>query len=349
MVSPSILNVFAEFAKTGHPLPSGSNTHTAGENAVLDNNRHATCVDCHNPHAARSDASFLSIAIRQSQDGVTGVSATDGTTVVIPATDQYENCLRCHGTSAGKQTLTQFGYLPVWAASAGDRLNAIPQFSRTAASKHPVMLDRSSPLPQPSLLQYMWNENGTLPGRAMGTRILCTDCHNSDDNREFGGNGPNGPHGSQYPHILERRYEMSQVVPAPAGGPGTTIQNLFPNPALVPACGSYPCASPYALCAKCHNLSNVVSNTSFSQHARHINDGFSCSTCHTAHGVSATSASISGERLVNFDANVVGSNNGAPLSYIRAKNTCTLTCHNVKHNANGSISSVNPIVKTLRR
>lgn len=348
VVSPPIPNVFAEFAKTGHPFPSGGNTHTAREDAVLNNNRHATCVDCHNPHSSRRDASFVSTAIRESQDGVTGVSATDGTTVLNRAANQYENCLRCHGTSAGKQTLAQFGYLPVGAASAGDRLNAIPQFSRTATSKHPVMLDRSSPLPQPSLLQYMWNQNGTVPGRAMGTRILCTDCHNSDDNREFGGNGPNGPHGSQYPHILERRYEMSQVVPAPAGGPGTAIQNLFPNPMLDPACGSYPCASPYALCAKCHNLRNVVSNTSFSQHARHINDGFSCSTCHTAHGTGATSAAISGERLVNFDANVVASNNGAPITYIRGKNTCTLTCHNVKHNANGTISSGNPIVMPRR-
>ena len=348
-VSPPIPNVFAEFAKTGHPFPSGTNTHTAREDAILNNNRHATCVDCHNPHSSRRDASFVSTAIRESQEGVTGVSATDGTTVLNRATDQYENCLRCHGTSAGKQTLTQFGYLPAWAASVGDPLNVILQFGQTTTSRHPVMLDRSSPFPQPSLLQFMWNENGTVPGRAMGTRILCTDCHNSDDNREFGGNGPNGPHGSQYPHILERRYEMSQVVPAPAGGPGTTIQNLFPNPVLDPACTSYPCASPYALCAKCHNLGNVVSDISFRQHGRHINDGFSCSTCHTAHGMSATSATISGERLVNFDTHVVASNNGAPISYVRATNTCTLICHNVKHNSNGSISSVNPAVKALGR
>jgi hypothetical protein len=49
------------------------------------------------------------------------------------------------------------------------------------------------------------NINGVTQGRAMGVRILCTDCHNSDDNREFGGSGPNGPHGSRFTHILERR------------------------------------------------------------------------------------------------------------------------------------------------
>jgi predicted CXXCH cytochrome family protein len=345
VVSPTIPNVFAEFAKTGHPFPTTTNKHTVGESTVLNNNRHATCVDCHNPHSSRRSDSLSSTRIRAAQYGAAGISATDGTTVINRATDQYETCLRCHGTSAGKQTLTQFGYLPVWTVSSGDPLNIIPQFSRTATSAHPVMRDRNSPLSQPSLLQYMWNQSGTVQGRAMGTRILCTDCHNSDDNREFGGNGPNGPHGSQYPHILERRYEMSQVAPPPAGGPGSTIQNLFPNPILDPGCSSYPCASPYSMCAKCHDLKNIVSNSSFTQHARHINDGFSCSICHTAHGIGATSASVSGERLVSFDANIVGSNNGAPIAYVRGKGTCTLTCHNANHNANGMVSVVNPLLK----
>jgi hypothetical protein len=76
----------------------------------------------------------------------------------------------------------------------------------------------------------MINFDGSSQGRIMGTRILCTDCHNSDDNCEFGGRGPNGPHGSKWTHILERRYKFSQVS---AGAlPGTTITNLFPNPDL---------------------------------------------------------------------------------------------------------------------
>lgn len=44
---------------------------------------------------------------------------------------------------------------------------------------------------------------------------------------------------------------------------------------------------PYSLCAKCHDLNNIVSNASFSKHALHINAGFSCSACHTAHGMAA--------------------------------------------------------------
>jgi len=320
-ISPAALNVFAEFAKPGHPFSTAGGTHDAGENVLLNQNRHATCVDCHNPHSAGRVAAFQPPpAIRNSQSGVEGISGTDGTTVLNPAVNQYENCLRCHGTSTGKtQVPATYGYLPVWAVAFGDPLNVIPQFALSATSSHPVMHDRSSPYPQPSLLAFMLNEDGVTPGRAMGTRIFCTDCHNSDDNREFGGTGPNGPHGSKWTHILERRYEFSQ-----SAVPGQLITNLFPNPDLS-------VNGPYALCGKCHDLSNVVSNASFSEHARHINDGFSCSVCHTGHGMGAASGTITGERLVNFDLNVVAPNGGAPISYSRATNSCGLVCHGHAH------------------
>lgn len=319
-VSPAPLNVFAEFAKTSHPLPSGTNLHDAGETVLLNNNRHATCVDCHSPHASNQTLLFSPPPLlRPSQTGVAGISAVDGVTVLNPALNQYENCLRCHGTSAGKILDSRFGYQPLRLVAAGDPLNLIPQFSLTASSSHPVMHDRSSPLPQPSLRAQMLQLDGVTLGRSMGTRIFCTDCHNSDDNREFGGSGPNGPHGSQWTHLLERRYEFSQ-----AAAPGQSITNLFPNPDLS-------VNGPYALCAKCHDLNNVIANTSFTQHAQHINEGFSCSVCHTAHGMGATNASISGERLVNFDINVVAPNGTNPISYSRATNSCTLTCHNQQH------------------
>src|SRR5271157_2173081 len=328
-ISPAIPNIYAEFAKNGHPFPAGNNTHDAAEAPLLNNNRHSTCVDCHNGHTSLAVTSFsspLPPVLRGSQKGAVGISASDGNTTVNPAVNQYETCLRCHGTSSGKQSLAAFGYLPRWAVSAGDPLNIIPQFSTTATSSHPVLHDRNNNLAQLSLRSFMFNLDGTTQGRAMGVRILCTDCHNSDDNREFGGTGPNGPHGSQFTHILERRYEFSQVSPGPGGGPGTAIQNLFPNPILSPG-GK----GPYNLCAKCHDLNLIVANTSFTEHRRHIEDGFTCSTCHTSHGVGAMSAAISGERLVNFDINVVAPNGSSPISYNRATNSCSLTCHNHVH------------------
>ena len=164
----------------------------------------------------------------------------------------------------------------------------------------------------------------------MGSRILCTDCHNSDDNREFGGKGPNGPHGSTFAHILERRYEFSQ---API--PGAFITNPFPNPSLSAEGGAN--GSPYALCAKCHDLAQILNNSSFSEHARHVSRTDSparYATPPTALG--GQMATVSGERMVNFDVNVVAPNGMTPISYQRATNSCSLTCHGHAHNLVGT-------------
>jgi len=326
-VAPAPLNVAAEFSKIGHPFPSGTNSHDAAENSVLNNNRHATCVDCHNAHGSEQVTSFnVPPLIRISQTGAFGV-AMDGTTVVNPAVNQYESCLRCHGYSAGKATNVVYGYLP--ARSAADPLNVILQMNNTAKSSHPVMHIRSSGLPQPSLLTTMLDFNGaTINGRPMGAQIFCTDCHNSDDNREFGRTGPNGPHGSKWWHILERDYESSQ---APAG-PGSVITvNLNPQPDLS-------VNGPYGMCAKCHSLNTVMQSVSWNAHAAHVvADGFSCSTCHTAHGMGATSANPTGVRMVDFDLNLVASNGGVPISYNQASNTCVLVCHNTAHDPGGGI------------
>jgi predicted CXXCH cytochrome family protein len=331
-LSPPAPNVFAEYGKQGggHPFSSPTGSHDASEDVLLNQNRHATCVDCHNAHASNLVATFpLPPAIRPSQNGVAGISGSDGITILPTAVNQYENCLRCHGNSTGKTTNPAvYGYLPVRAVSAVDPLNVIPEFGMTASSSHPVMHDRTTPLPQPSLRVNMLNLDGATPGRAMGTRLLCSDCHNADDNREFGGTGPNGPHGSKWMHLLERRYEFSQAVV-----PGGPVTNLFPSPDLS-------VAGPCALCGKCHDLSNIMQNASFNQHASHINAGLSCSTCHTAHGMGATSTNISGQRLVDFDIGVVGPNGSFPVAYNRDTNTCTLVCHNTAHNPDGTVTVV---------
>ena len=201
-----------------------------------------------------------------------------------------------------------------------------PEFAATASSSHPVTHTSSSTYPQPSLLPYMSKLDGISQGRQMGTQIFCTDCHNSDDNREFGGTGPSGPHGSKWLHLLERRYEFSQ-----APGPGQRITNLFPNPDLT-------VNGPYAMCGKCHDLpGNVVKNTSWSRHSIHINAGFACSACHTAHGIAGRNGTVSGDRLVDFDMNVVAPNGGMPISYNGSTGSCALVCHEMAHNPNGTV------------
>jgi predicted CXXCH cytochrome family protein len=338
-VSPA-LNVGAEYAKVGHPLTTGNddvpmealNKNKAQPQSLTLSTSQSACVGCHDPHSAQPVTHFTAApAVRASQTAVAGVSDKDGMTLLKPAQSQFEICLRCHGPSLGKTIdTTKYGYMPARLATVADPRNVVPEFSAASVSSHPVTHVRRSPLPQPSLLLSMWNLNGTTPGRATGNQIFCTDCHNSDDNREFGGNGPNGPHGSAFAHILERRYEFSQ---APA--PGRLITNLFPNPSLSAQGGAI--GGPYALCAKCHDLAQILNNSSFSEHARHVKqDGFSCSVCHTAHGVGAQPGNISGERLVNFDVRVVAPNGGAAISYNRATNSCSLVCHDHVHRQQGT-------------
>jgi predicted CXXCH cytochrome family protein len=338
------LNLAAEYAKIGHPMSTGITAIQSrssairtqvGTQAASATTPTSSCIDCHPPHSigtTSSNASTTAPTLRASLAGASGVSEKDGVTVLRPAQYQYQVCLQCHGPKAKRFTdSSKYGYSPMRLASAAEPQNLIPQFGSSAASSHPVFHSRTSSLPQPSLLVNMWSLNGTTPGRAMGTQIFCTDCHNADDNREFGGTGPNGPHGSKWSHILERRYEFSQ---APA--PGQMIMNLFPNPDLS-------VNGPYALCGKCHNLPNVMQNASFAKHSQHINAGFSCSTCHTAHGVGASSGNTSGQRLISFDMSVVATNGGVPASYNQGTKTCALTCHNTVHNADGSIQPASAV------
>ncbi|MGP0019569.1 MAG: cytochrome c3 family protein [Candidatus Sulfotelmatobacter sp.] len=338
-LSPATVpNIMSEVTKVSHPLPAGNNFHDAAEAPLLNHNRHATCVDCHSAHASNAEVTFSAPpAIRPPQQGATGISALDGMTPVIPAVNQYETCLRCHGTSLGKQRLPIFGYPPIRVVAAPDPLNVMQEFAQTATSSHPVTHAIVPVLPQPSLLVSMLNEAGSPSARLVGSQIFCTDCHNSDDNREFGGVGPNGPHGSKWTHLLERRYEFSQ---APA--PGQLVTNLYPNP-------DTSVVGPYALCGKCHNLTQILANTSFTQHSLHVSQyGFSCSVCHTAHGMGATSPTFTGERLVNFDGNVVGQNGATPIAYNRNTNTCTLMCHNAAHNANGTVTESGQQTRKVR-
>jgi len=50
--------------------------------------------------------------------------------------------------------------------------------------------------------------------------------------------------------------------------------------------------------------------------------------------------------MVNFDVNVVGQNGSAPIAYNHGTNTCTLMCHSVAHNADGTVSGAAAVKRT---
>jgi hypothetical protein len=182
-----------------------------------------------------------------------------------------------------------------------------------------------SPSLRPSVLDLNDNPSGRF--LVSSTYIYCGDCHSNDASRASGGNAPNGPHGSKWPHLLERQYQENTL---PAQGAGSIFASIGYTPGI---------SSPYALCDKCHdldfklNLTGTGTDSAFGKHHTHVvTVGASCSVCHAAHGVQGGTTS-NNKHLLNFDKQIVGRLGNNPLPYIdTGRRQCFLTCHGVVHN-----------------
>lgn len=304
-----------------HPGTGTSQTgHDPNEAAVISTSRHGACDDCHNPHASAQDATAPTApAISATMYGVSGVNAAG--TQLNPrlgtgeAANQYEVCFKCHADSTNKpqlSTFTTFGPTAVRQATTTDQWNERKQFATTFTG-HNVMQPLSG-RSVPSLRANMLTLSGGA-GRALttaGSYLYCTDCHTNDAARSSGGTGPNGTHGSNWEHLLEREFVSEKSTGFRASTAATTN---------------------YALCNKCHDITNQIQkNTSFGRHSLHIGLT-SCSTCHAPHGVDGGTAT-NNLRLVNFDKAIVTAIGANPMFTSTGTNhgRCYLTCHGENHN-----------------
>ncbi len=271
-------NVAADLKKLSvHPISMEPDAHNARENLVNPPVRHVTCADCHNPHAT-SSAPGTQGQVSGALAFVAGISAGGG---ALPAvTHEYELCFRCHGDSAARGPAS----VPRQLVQTNTRL----QFNPGNASFHPVeTLGKNSSAPS------------LIPPLTASSLIGCGDCHNSDQGFATGGSGANGPHGSAFAPLLERRLLLTDGTPY--------------NP------------NNFALCYKCHSSSVVDSSmvTSWQNHRTHIEDyRAACTTCHDSHGSTQS-------HLVNFNTLYVQPYNGVLQYQSTGPNhgTCTLTCH----------------------
>jgi len=285
--STDILSVIR--LSSSHRPRSFGNHHDPGERIERIVPNHVECVDCHNPHAARSGKISPGLGNQGTITGpllnVPGIGL-QGQQVRF-ARQEYEVCLRCHGDRPVKTGRTISRVQP-------DQ-NLRRQISPSAASSHPLVLPRPA-ADVPSI----------LPDLA-GKRILCTDCHNSNNARSLGGSGPDGPHGSAFDPILGLRYETRD----------STVES----------------ATVYALCYRCHSRSSILANDSFSLHRRHIvNVRTPCSACHDPHGVAGSKTTAG--HLINFDRSLVTPSERGGIEFRdlgRFQGTCTLKCHGVNH------------------
>jgi len=193
------------------------------------------------------------------------------------------------------------------------------EFATSNPSFHPVAgIGRNPDVPSiPSLYKV---------DMTASSLIYCTDCHDSDESPEAGGGGPKGPHGSIYPPILRERYETTQGT-----GENFTV---------------------YALCYRCHDRDNILSDASFRKssasglggHSGHLaaGGGTPCSVCHDPHGVVDDGQSGSHTNLINFDTTVVSPVSGQSVPLFNDNGlftgSCTLVCHGVTHDGGATYS-----------
>jgi predicted CXXCH cytochrome family protein len=258
---------------------------------------HVECSDCHDPHSVSGDAVVRArglgsarAPIGQTLLGVPGVGV--GGAPVAEARYEYEVCFRCHGDASRD--------LGVERRRQADSGSLRLEFAPFAASAHPVVNPSDSP-ESPSL----------VPALERGSMIRCTDCHNNDAGPAVGGRGPDGPHGSRFAHLLERRY---------------TTRDFTTESAIE-----------YDLCYKCHERASILGDESFRTHKLHVVDNkTACSACHDPHGVDATRAGGSDHtHLINFDLVVVEPEaTTGRLEFEdrgRFAGSCTLACHGAQH------------------
>jgi len=311
-------NIQAEFSKASrHRVASYTGTHDPTEPASTAT-AHVECADCHNPHAAYASSppagsvpgGSATPALAGSQVGVRGININGAE--VNPAGAEYEICFRCHADGAANIPASSVGRV---IAQNNKRL----EFQPTNPSYHPIAAAGKSATNVPSLIAP-WTTS---------SRVRCTDCHNNNAGPYSSGTpavptgtGPNGPHGSTIPMLLERA-----------------------NPTALTTESS----TAYPLCFKCHSYTSIINNAagSFPLHQYHIRDWrIPCSACHDPHGVSATQGTVlNNSRLMNFATALTGISplvtptGTEPIRWERTTpghGRCYLVCHvggAITHNA----------------
>lgn len=291
-------NLNAEFLKFSyHPITNTTGVHTPTEGAVV-NSRHVECVDCHNPHAARSGGGTPSGPLT----GVRGVNI--GGTAVGTITRTYELCLRCHGDSNGKPAArTQRQVV---------QTNVSLEFNTANPSYHPVAgPGKNSNVP--SLISPL-TTNST---------ISCLDCHNNNNGPGVNGSGPNGPHGSAYAPILERQYLTQD--------PTTESPSAY---ALCYKCHDRNSILGNNSFSR-HSL-HIGGGGGGMGGGGMGGLNTPCNVCHDPHGISYTQGnSTNHSKLINFDTQVVSPSSSNILRFESTgtfSGRCYLTCHGQNHN-----------------
>jgi len=305
-----------------HPVLN-TNLHKPGEDLQSGAaQRHSECWDCHDSHGARSSGTPTA-PLADSMFGATGRDKNNMATG--SASFVYEVCFKCHADSVNKPQkpgYDAYGYSPVRQV---DSHNVRLDFNSSVARHNVVQgLNPANNAAELALRTNMLKLDNSPGALLSAQNIECGECHNGINPSNDGGTGPNGPHISDYAHILERRYEM----------------NVFPGAGAAVAPIPYdsdPTKGTYALCNKCHDVTGLLGtngnsagpkDTVFGNHGRHvIGAGISCAVCHAPHGVNSADVTRH-KHSINLDTQLTGEEPSTHNWYIdTATRTCYVSCH----------------------
>jgi predicted CXXCH cytochrome family protein len=310
--APASTNIWSDFQLPfRHPAGDRTDVHRGPTEArpedfgfAPEDRRHAECVDCHNPHVARTDRLASAAQMPKSLLGVGRVAVVNGPVGTAPAYTfvpgrdtlsfpggEYQVCFKCHSS---------------WTTQPPGQQDLATLFNTNNRSFHPVEATGRNTNIRPGAFNGAWSAR---------SRTSCSDCHGGDAFSAA------GPHGSTEPHLLRRRYETA------AFGGGPPPSGLVRSP--VPGSS----ADPGQLCFLCHQYdvyansaspSGMLAQSRFNPpgtaggHAKHVLDyGVSCYSCHDSHGVADQPHLIATGRTPGITSFTEGATGG----------DCGPTCH----------------------
>lgn len=329
---------FSSYTNTGtgfykHDPEATYRLHDKNENTgaafASGGNRHVECVDCHNPHAAKTGTATAP-ALLPSLTGASGVDpaysgigAPTGFTWLSNVTYEYQVCFKCHSSFTTLPSYSPDG----WDGSAfvangllklttgginnqiADKRDMAEAFNPANGSHHAVMAAGTNANISASTFQA---------GYTFASRLYCTSCHNNSGSATAGQG--KGPHGSANIHILDK------------GFAGVAQYKTIHNDAIM--------ASTNEVCTKCHKSGSYYTASTasrFNKHKFHVDQKVQCYVCHNTHGSEQF-------HLINFnrnDANCLtgfGTTYNSQTAYKHAlynpsliNNGCIITCHGIDH------------------
>ncbi|MBI5488718.1 MAG: CxxxxCH/CxxCH domain-containing protein [Deltaproteobacteria bacterium] len=358
--APAATNIQGQLAKAfQHPV-SRTGRHdlfeagtAAAYGATPTDNRHAECVDCHDPHYARGGYTPGTTSSNRLL-GVGRIRVTNGAAGTVPAYTyvpssdptgtplaEYQVCFKCHSS---------------WTAQPAGAADLALLFNPANESFHPV--EGAGRNTSATMTASLAGGTG-LPHLTTTSTVWCSDCHASSDMPRtvsllsgYTGAIPTGPHGSDAgatdvnfsSKVLRANYRVEQLSSTAAFA-----------------------SSNFEFCFICHSSAPFATtgtgartDTAFRFHGFHMgnidgnprggvagdidvrNAGRAgqgnavCKECHyNIHGnrSSGWASDRTYQRLVNFAPSVSGpAGDAADPTWNRTGRSCTLRCHNFSHN-----------------